>query len=193
MTLYCNFFSGPGAGKSTICAAVFAQLKLLGYNVEMATEFAKDLVWSQRTYELSNQIYLFGKQHHKLWRLHGKVDVVLTDSPLPLCVYYSGSERHEPFAQLVMQEFEWMDNLNFWVAREKAYNPAGRTQTEDEARKIDDGLIMLLSEYRIGTVGVQCNPEGIQKTVTAIQNCLTPSFKFTTPKDLIPDLSEKRP
>ena len=39
--LIVNFFGGPSAGKSTICAHVFAELKWLNINCEIAPEFAK--------------------------------------------------------------------------------------------------------------------------------------------------------
>ena len=43
-----NLFAGPGSGKSTTCAGVFAKLKLAGVNCEMALEYAKDKVWEER-------------------------------------------------------------------------------------------------------------------------------------------------
>ena len=41
-TLVINLFGGPGCGKSTTMARLFADLKARGYNVEMVSEFAKD-------------------------------------------------------------------------------------------------------------------------------------------------------
>lgn len=64
-----NLFAGPGSGKSTTCAGVFSKLKLAGVNCEMALEYAKDKVWEQSFHTLDNQIYIFGKQLHRLWRL----------------------------------------------------------------------------------------------------------------------------
>jgi predicted ATPase len=56
-----NLYGGPGTGKSTTAAALFALMKREGYNVELVTEFAKDLVWTERNKELGDQIYIFGK------------------------------------------------------------------------------------------------------------------------------------
>ena len=44
-TLVINLFSGPGVGKSTTAAMVFAKLKMNGVDCEMALEFAKEKVW----------------------------------------------------------------------------------------------------------------------------------------------------
>ena len=37
-----NLYGGPGTGKSTTAAALFALIKREGYNVELVTEFAID-------------------------------------------------------------------------------------------------------------------------------------------------------
>ena len=41
-TLVVNLFGGPGTGKSTMMAGIFAKLKSLGYDCEMCVEFAKE-------------------------------------------------------------------------------------------------------------------------------------------------------
>ena len=42
--LLISLYSGPGSGKSTGAAWIFAKLKLAGVNAELVTEFAKDKV-----------------------------------------------------------------------------------------------------------------------------------------------------
>lgn len=54
-TLVINLFGGPGAGKSTFCASVFADLKWRDINCEMALEYAKDRVWEGSFNVLENQ------------------------------------------------------------------------------------------------------------------------------------------
>lgn len=83
-----NLFSGPGAGKSTMAADIFAKLKRAGVNSELASEYAKDKVWEKSLSILENQIYVFGKQHHRLFRLKSQVDVIVTDSPILLSAIY---------------------------------------------------------------------------------------------------------
>ena len=82
MTTYINLFGGPGSGKSTLAAGIFSEMKRQGKSVELVTEFAKDLVWENRQDTLAVQPYVSMKQFRNLFRLKGKVDYVVTDSPL---------------------------------------------------------------------------------------------------------------
>lgn len=150
-----NLFAGPGAGKSTIAAGIFCALKQRGMNCELALEYAKEVLWEGRTQLLENQIYIFAKQLQRLKRLEGKVDVIITDSPLMLSVIYSQrnqldrvSARGEVFRKLVDLTFRQFQNLDFYITRDEAfYDPQGRTQTAEEAKKIDAEVYAMLEEH----------------------------------------------
>ena len=143
-----NLFAGPGSGKSTTCAGLFHKLKLAGVNCEMALEYAKDKVWEESYKILDDQIYVFGKQLHRIFRLKDKVDVVITDSPLPLSIYYDKS-ANPYFADLVMNQFNEFNNINYFINRDDTYNPKGRMQNKQEAEQIDTLLQLILKEYKI--------------------------------------------
>lgn len=143
-----NLFAGPGSGKSTTCAGVFAKLKLVGVNCEMALEYAKDKVWEESNKVLDDQIYVFGKQLHRIFRLKDKVDVVITDSPILLSIIYDKT-GNKYFSDLVLNQFNNFDNRNYFIERTTVYNPKGRLQTEDEAKEIDKVLLDLLKDCNI--------------------------------------------
>lgn len=148
-----NLYAGPGSGKSTTCAGVFSKLKLAGVNCEMALEYAKDKVWEKSFNVLENQIYVFGKQLHKLWRLKDQVDVVITDSPLLLSLlYYSGD--CDSFRRLVVDQYNSFNNVNYFIKRDGIYNPNGRMQTEDESKELDRKLNKILDDHSIDYVEV---------------------------------------
>ncbi len=132
-----NLFGAPGSGKSTGAAYIFAQLKMHNINCELVTEYAKDLTWEQRTRSLSCQEYVFGKQSFRMMRCRDQVDVIITDSPLPLTIFYNSNPAlDENFNTTVMNIFDTYDNYNFLIKRVKPYNPIGRNQTEEESNEI---------------------------------------------------------
>jgi hypothetical protein len=133
-----NLFAGPGAGKSTTMAGVFSLLKQHGVNVEMAPEFAKELVWEGRSTAIGCQPYIFGKQYFRLHRLAAaQLDCVVTDSPLLLSNVYAAGRMPEEFHWSVNALVNQFCNLDFFIARRKVYDPRGRQQTEVEAQQLD--------------------------------------------------------
>lgn len=145
-----NLFAGPGAGKSTAAAYIFSQLKMKGINCELITEFAKDKTWEKNYSALRCQEYVFGKQSYKMDRCRDQVDVIITDSPLPLGIFYNQNPvlgRH--YESLVMDVFNTYDNLNFFINRKKPYNPVGRNQTEEEAKEIDERIKIFCQKHDI--------------------------------------------
>ena len=172
-TLLINLYAGPGTGKSSTMAGVFSELKWRGVNCEMAPEFAKEKVWEGSLGILQNQIYVFGKQLHAIHRVMGKVDVVITDSPLLLSLIY-GKDQGDAFKNLVLDVYKRYNTLNIFLKRHKAYNPAGRLQTEEKAKKIDQDLLDLLSEYELPFVtydsGRECINPICDRAITIIGN-----------------------
>lgn len=148
MTTVINLYGGPGTGKSTTAAHLFALLKQEGKNAELVTEYAKDKVWENSLGVLGNQIYVLGKQYHRMYRLLGKTDYIVTDSPLLFSLYY-GSGHGNSFKQLVLELYKSMDNVNVFLKRVKPYVAVGRMQTEDQAKHIDIELMNILSANNI--------------------------------------------
>mgnify|MGYP002793047493 CR=1 FL=1 len=148
-SLVVNLFGQPGCGKSTGATYLFYHLKFLGVNCEYVSEFAKDKVWEENKTVFEDQNYIFGKQSFKLSRVDGKVDVIITDSPLLLCAYYSNDHCAYERTQLVLKTHHQYNNLNFYINRVKPYNPAGRHQTEEESDKIAKDLEKFLRDFNI--------------------------------------------
>lgn len=145
-----SIYGQPGAGKSTISAYIFAKLKMLGVNCELVTEFAKDKVWEENNTALSNQIYIFAKQYYRIARCAGKVDVIITDSPLFLSPFYNKDDAiDKPLKELVYAINSKYQNLNYFVRRVKKYNPIGRQQTEKESDEYGVRIKGMLDKFGV--------------------------------------------
>ena len=172
-----NLFGVPGAGKSTGAAYIFSQLKMKGINAELITEFAKDKVWENNSEVFKNQAYLFGKQSYRISRCKDKVDVIVTDSPLPLSIFYNTGEfLTENFNKSVMDVFNSYNNLNFLLLRTKPYNPIGRHQSEEESDALKQPMVQLLKERGISYIEVDGDIVGYDKIIEEIKKNL--SFDF---------------
>lgn len=143
-----NLFGGPGTGKSTTSAGLFYHMKLNNISVELVTEFAKDLVWDNRSTD--DQIQILGEQYHRLWRLQNKVQYVVTDSPLFLSVIYGEiyMPQWQHFAPFVNELVNSFSNINVFLNRVKPFHQAGRYQTETQARELDRTILAELADHQ---------------------------------------------
>lgn len=143
---------------STGMAYIFSKLKMEGIDCEMVTEFAKDQTWEKNLDSLNCQFYISGQQAYRIFRLYGKVQVVITDSPVIQGVMYT-DDNHIVNA-CVGEQKKYPNQMYYFIERKKAYNPNGRNQTEDEAIKIDYDLIKLLTDNDIRFKTVEGNRDG---------------------------------
>ncbi len=154
-TLVVNLFGGAGIGKSTLMARIFSELKVQGYDCEMVTEFAKDLVWEKRTETFKDELYIFAKQNHRLFRVNGKVNIIVTDRPLLLTSVYNQDDKE--LCDLCLKTFNQYNNLNFLLKRQTVYQENGRNQSEEEAMQIDKITQDLLESNEINYYTVNNN------------------------------------
>ncbi len=178
MSVFLNLFAGPGAGKSTSAAYLFAALKQSGKNIELVTEYVKNWAYLGRHPEVFDQIYLLGKQTQREALLMNRVDVVITDSPVWLCAYYA--ERYSPplirngVESLVQGYYmqakaEGHRHINIWVNRTKPYLERGRFQNEEQAKEIDAELKQFLSRRGIKTLEVESDFESLMDLLSKLE------------------------
>ena len=178
-TLVVNLFAGPGAGKSTGAAYIFSMLKMAGVDTEYVNEYAKDKVWEDNKEVFKCQFLISGKQAYKILRCVGKVDVVITDSPIAIGAQYS---QDNPYLKdAVLYEFNKYKNLNIYINRVKKYNPNGRHQTEEEAKKIDESTKQWLKDNNINYIEVNGDINGYNEVVAIIKSGI--GILDTAPKE----------
>lgn len=158
-------FGGPGCGKTTLAANVFGILKSNNVLCEYTPEFAKELTWEERKVALADPLYIFGEQEHRLFRLKNKVDIIVTDCPLLLSLYYSKKYNcsNNPYLdKLIIKEFKNYNNLNVLVNRVKPFDSRGRNETEEEAKQIDKNLEGWLEDLELPYIVFDGSREGAE-------------------------------
>lgn len=151
-----NLYAGPGAGKSTTAAWLFAELKKAGYNIELVSEYVKSWAISKRDVIGFDQVYLMGKQLNYEYRFlaHG-VDHVITDSPVLLSACYTRSYFDDlniaNHMEAIISEYEARHpSLNIFIRRDgKEYRSEGRYQSFDEAKRMDSIILDTLERNSI--------------------------------------------
>ena len=141
-----NLYAGPGAGKSTVAAELFALLKQERINAEMCREYIKNWVWEKRQPADGDQLYITAKQSRReLVLCRAGVDVVISDSPILLASIYereyqgdapqiSGAiyEHHSYY----VKKFGYQV-LNVFIERHGIYQQEGRYHNFQQAENVD--------------------------------------------------------
>lgn len=160
-----SLFGGPGCGKSTLATQLYSKMKLNGYSVELVREYVKGWAYEGRKINKFDQIYIFGKQCRGENVLYGKVDYIITDSPIILgAVYekiYTEREIITPSLLKYIQftKDEGVDRVNFLLKRNKPYDTNGRYETEEQAKKVDIKIKEFLDEHSFAYNYLDCKDE----------------------------------
>lgn len=156
-TIILNIIGGPGVGKTTVASRLFAQLKKENFDVENVSEFAKELVWEGRNEAFKDRLYMHGEQNHRLMMMNGKLDYIVTDSPLILTSVYndfhlkdSQSKSYNEMIHLVVKEtWNLYNNKVYYIKRNSDYLTVGRRESEEQALKIDEAVLKYLKDNNI--------------------------------------------
>ena len=148
------FYGGPGVGKSTIAARLFADLKQTGIRVEHAIEHVKNWTFIDRQIDGWDQPYLLGRQiQYSHYPLKKGADLVVEESPPELNAWYA--EWFELPAAEKLMDVAWeyskvYPTLHVLLKREDSfYDSFGRFQDIEDAKKIDRSVRSML-ERRAG-------------------------------------------
>lgn len=116
-------------------------------SVENTVEAAKDMIWDGREHALVNQISVLGEQWNRIWRLDGKIDMAITDSPVLLCSHYAPQDYPAGFHDLAWWCHRRFRHINFFVTRQDGiFEPTGRVHNLDEAKRIDANILQILAQ-----------------------------------------------
>ena len=151
-TTVINLIGGPCCGKSTLAAMLYARMKRNGSKVEMVREVAKEWVWAGRKIGPFEQLAILGEQIHKESALYGKVEYVVTDSPVLLGAFYLDNNHDEVFAKRFVKDFynfskrKGVRYINVVLPRKDLYQQDGRLETHDQAKELDFRIMEYLED-----------------------------------------------
>lgn len=174
-----NIMGGPGAGKSTLASMLFANLKMNGVSCEYVTEYAKDVVWEKRLNLLNDQLYILSKQYRRIKRVSSEVDVVITDSPLLLSLYYNSQIKDiedritEPVLRsLILELNNKFNNYYYFIERAHKYETKGRYQTEEESNIISAEIKNMLIDLNIDFKSLPSGKETVNKILKELKGII---------------------
>lgn len=138
-----NLFGGPGSGKSTSAASLFAYLKNKGIRAELVGEEAKDQIYWGSSNQLANQFLLAALQYARLKNLENAgCEIAVADSPLIMSPTYARSSHYyEELNSLVSKINSEFHNINVFITRTKPFDTFGRTQKNIEEAKVIDTVV----------------------------------------------------
>lgn len=186
-TTIINLYGGPGTGKSTSAAYLYYLLKIAGRNAELVREYVKDWAWENRHISVNDQIYFLGKQVRRESMLYGKVEWIVTDSPVWMNSYYASHYCTDIIAHgvnMLVKSFyqqvadEGHEHMHIFLKRTKPYLAEGRYQTETEAKDIDVGVKAMLLDNGIQFTEIDVGDDSLKGLLRKINGYLPPPAEW---------------
>jgi hypothetical protein len=151
-----NLISGPGVGKSTTAAQLFAALKMKKQQAELVQENAKQLVWTKNFETLNNQYQVSHDQYKVFKSIVDEVDFTVTDGSLIHGLAYNITNQNnisniDKTKEAILTWFSQFNNFNIFIERRKCstYDTIGRIESFEEAKIVDNILLKELDENNI--------------------------------------------
>lgn len=150
-----NLWGAPSSGKSTNAAGLYYLMKLGKFKVELIHEFVKDMIYEEHLSVLNDQNYIFANQNRMIQRLSDKVDYVITDSPLPLSLYYVKQMnnnyliKNPGFESIVWSIFNNYNNINIFLKSNHDFEHHSRLHNKEQAVEIEKDIKNLLLNQNI--------------------------------------------
>jgi nicotinamide riboside kinase len=144
-----NFFGGPGSGKTTAAAKLFASLKHHDVDSILVGEFAQECILAGDSNALKDQLWILANSHRRIRAAYQNSRVTIVDSPMLLSVMYAVIYEIEmpfSFKELVLNLNNQFQNINILIERSGSSNHSmvGRVHSLSESIGIDRKVESLL-------------------------------------------------
>lgn len=152
----------PNSAKSTTAAEIFTHLKRNHVNIELITEQFKPSIYKGvNVLDKNKQLKIFADQMDlELTYLNGGVELIVTDCPVILNVFYAKQLGVSYWGELLEIERQYSAQYPYVniVLPHKCENHStvGRLHNVEEAKKVEEDLKIFLRETE--TEWVSCDP-----------------------------------
>lgn len=183
-----NLYGAPSCGKSVLSSLLFSELKLRGHNTELVREFAKELVY--QGYDMHNlkeadRVFILAEQMRRESILHGKVDYLITDSPVMIAAFYYNKRPAIDLAKELMKNIDHSgDEYHFYIVpdEESEYEQYGRAHNKEESKLIDQQMMDFLKSESVSIHVISGDPNErlfkIMKVLNMDTNMIVSTSKF---------------
>ena len=172
-TLIINLIGGPGCGKSTIAAGLFARLKKMGVTCELVTEYIKERIYEENQTMPYNQIAIFGNQHYAINNKIGKVECIIQDGSFlnnELYMKENTGQDNPEFFSLLVSEYKKFINLDFFIDRGTIpFETYGRIHNREQSLDLDNKIKALYNKYGLTYISVESR-DAVDKMIPIILN-----------------------
>jgi hypothetical protein len=171
MTKIINLYGGPGSGKSTNASLLFYLFKQQHLQAEIVSEYIKSWAWEGRSFSQMDQFYILGHQARRETLLLGKVDYIITDSPVAQIAFYTKKYASKTVLKGIEAAIlafydacneQGHEHIHIFLERSFPYQGEGRYQSEKEANDIDKDLKEYLTEKKYNLQPVKGNEDSIK-------------------------------
>jgi hypothetical protein len=137
-----NLYGGPCAGKSVAAARLYSHLSANSLNVELVREYIKDWIYEGIEPTPDDAVSIFGGQLRAETRALSSNDIIITDCPLAIPVYYAREYRealtHVWHKRRERNKQQGIAELDIWVTRgDYDFKENGRFHNEVQSLEID--------------------------------------------------------
>jgi hypothetical protein len=109
----------------------------------------------------ADRIFIMAEQMRREAILHGKVDILITDSPVMIASFYYNKRPAIDLAKELISDKEHSgDEYHFYIIRDEnqRFEQYGRAHNEEESRKIDDEMMKFLRNEGLFVHEIQGDP-----------------------------------
>lgn len=144
--LHVNLYAGPGVGKTTTALGLAYHLKMLGVHCEYVPEVAKSLLYQGRLHTTPQADIVRNQSEQMSTMTVGRVQVVVTDSPVPLALAYCTPDEVSALAPKIrtfqkgLADCFGVRQLDVLLRRDlsESYQQEGRSQSAQESQAFAD-------------------------------------------------------